>query len=956
MNTDQWVNSGEALLEQRNYLEAELAFNRASSLDPSNSEVWYKLGNTRFWQGKYGEAELAYLECVRFDPLNLKAWYNLGVSLGEQHRWADAENIYLKAADLVPSATETWHSDIWTNLGAALNAQERYGQAKSVLEKAISINNASVEGWYNLGNNQLRQGDWAKAGEAYETAIGVSATFQKAWKGLAITQHERGDYHAAEQTYLEALRLDPVDKQSWFNLSVAQLNLAKLDEAEESCLSSIAIEPQEADNWCNLGLIKSRTGRPNEAESAYRKALVIDPQDATAWVNLGVSLRNQDRSSEAEYAYQRAVVFSSSDANAWRNLGNTLLDLDKFSEAENAARRVISLKPNNFLQHRAWSTLATAKANQSKNPTEVIYAYRRMARAIESFRLEESKWETRLEEFQTPAKALQHAAHYALKTDPRFSEQSLRFAIQSKARTLGELLNHEPGQIRNFLSSRERWIFDDLEQARESLEIARHEWNSVPQLQYPSVSGQTSKRLQPFRSPEQEQEWRQKRDSLGLKYDNFFHQLAVDHPELEPFMLGPRPQNFRFNLAKLKSRLKQEEAVLELLLVDDKTLLSFLVTKEGLVNASCCDGDDRLGNNHSTTLNQWLEEVTATLITGQHERADQIGNTLTDERLNRWGAILYGHLKSSLTNTKRLWISPHSFLTQLPFNAIPFPDGIEREVAIIPSAASLTRPSPKGPRPKPRFTLGVVAADALEQAPLNLQSEEVRRLRGTVKSAKRRWELAGSRVGEEPTLANIQDRAGLTRCLVLSCHGDGPNEDWGTLALGTSGSPELVTGRQLVDSLLLGGRLRNMEVDLVITSACLTGQVDLERAEEWLGLPLALQSVWKTKAMLLTLWEVEELPAMIWVVELVKALTQGLSAGQAQKIAQEKVKTVTKGEIEAVWLAEAQRRLPEERWRKVDNQWRETSRSTSQYPFSEPVHWAPFILVGDPKITVSPKR
>ena len=84
-----------------------------------------------------------------------------------------------------------------------------------------------------------------------------------------------------------------------------------------------------------------------------------------------------------------------------------------------------------------------------------------------------------------------------------------------------------------------------------------------------------------------------------------------------------------------------------------------------------------------------------------------------------------------------------------------------------------------------------------------------------------------------------------------------------------------------------------MEVDLVITSACLTGQLDLERAEEWLGLPMALQSVWKTKAMLLTLWEVEELPAMIWVVELVKALTKGLSAGQAQKIAQEKVQNVT---------------------------------------------------------------
>jgi CHAT domain-containing protein len=147
-----------------------------------------------------------------------------------------------------------------------------------------------------------------------------------------------------------------------------------------------------------------------------------------------------------------------------------------------------------------------------------------------------------------------------------------------------------------------------------------------------------------------------------------------------------------------------------------------------------------------------------------------------------------------------------------------------------------------------------------------------------------------------------------------------------------------------------------MEVNLIITSACLTGQFDLERAEEWLGLPLALQSVWKTKAMLLTLWEVQELPAMIWVVEVVKALTHRLSAGEAQKIAQEKVKNVTEGEVEALWLSEAQQRLPEDRWRKVYNKWRETSRSTDQRPFSAPVHWAPFILIGNPKVTISPKR
>jgi CHAT domain-containing protein len=155
-----------------------------------------------------------------------------------------------------------------------------------------------------------------------------------------------------------------------------------------------------------------------------------------------------------------------------------------------------------------------------------------------------------------------------------------------------------------------------------------------------------------------------------------------------------------------------------------------------------------------------------------------------------------------------------------------------------------------------------------------------------------------------------------------------------------------------------------MEVDLVVTSACLTGQVDLgmptlgynERLEEWLGLPMALQAVWKTRAMLLTFWEVEELPAMIWVVELVRGLTRGFPAGAAQKRAQDKVRTVTREQVEAIWLAETRDRLSPERWDRVETSWRETSRTGGQHPFSSPVHWASFVLVGDPAVTISPRR
>jgi len=155
--------------------------------------------------------------------------------------------------------------------------------------------------------------------------------------------------------------------------------------------------------------------------------------------------------------------------------------------------------------------------------------------------------------------------------------------------------------------------------------------------------------------------------------------------------------------------LKTRFHIQETLLGGDKTHLDVMSVPNGLLY-------------WKRTVRRATDNATISLSLPQHVHGSR----------PRWGELLYGPFIDGLKDIKRLWVSPHSFLTQLPFNAIPFPDGVEREVAIIPSAASLTRPLAKEPRPNPRFTLGVVAADAVEQAPLNLQSEEVRHLRGTL--------------------------------------------------------------------------------------------------------------------------------------------------------------------------------------------------------------------------------
>ena len=897
-----WTGLGDALDEQKRYAEAQEAYQCAVEIDPQNARAWNYLGFVLRNRDKYSEAEKAFKRAVDIDCQYVRAWYGLGFALRSQDKYSEAEMAYQRAVDI-----DSKYAHAWNNLGDALNQQNKYVEAEKAFRRAIDIDPKYAFAWCNLGVVLGHQEKHADAEMAYKRAIDIDPLDADYWYNLGNALHGQDRYAGAEEAYKRAIDFDPQYADAWNNLGVVLGYQNKYGEAEEAYKRAIDINPQYSFPWNNLGNALDDQDKYAEAESPLRRAIDIDPQYAFAWNNLGVALRNQDKYGEAEEAYQRAADIDPQYAEAWENLGEVLLDLSKYVEAEEAGRRVITLRANHYLTQRAWNLVAAACEKQESPPARILSAYRHMARAVEGSRLDRPRWEDRLEAFRSPAVALQRAAVFCARAVPRYSAYALSFAVQSKARTLGELLDHDPGQLRELLLPPERARLDILERATAALEMERHGWDMSRVVSYGSA-GLTTKRLQAFHSAEQERQWREKQRDLDQERDTFLRKLVLDNPELEPFVLGPRPRSFRFSLARLQRRLRHGEAVLELLRVETgetSTLLGFLVTQDGLIKTHHWDIDDPMDGQDGPTLGRWQQEVDSTLYIDQDERAMYIKKNLTEDVLARWGQLLYGRFIDALSGVHRLWVSPHSFLTQLPFNAIPFPDGVKREVAVIPSAASLLQSKRRGPRPKPRFTLGVMAADSMGRH-LDLNGEEARHLRGTVRSARRRWELAGNRPGEDPTLANLQERVGLTKCLVLSCHGDGPNGDWGTLALGTRDRPEPVTGRRLVDSFLLGGRLRGMEVDLVITSACLTGQVNLERAEEWLGLPLALQAVWKTKAMLLTLWEVEELPSMNWVVELVRGLTAGVTVGEAQKQAQEKVRTVTRGEVEGDWLSEAQ--------------------------------------------------
>ena len=934
------------------YADAEEVIKRIIEADPEDSNSWILLGITLEYQQKLVDAEHAYQEAITLEPENIHARDAMGSLLGQLSRFAEAERSFRMAIELDPR-----ESDAWVGLAGTLHSQERYSESEDAYREAIRVDANNSEACRLLGIALADQNKLVEAEEHFLQATTIDPSEMDNWHDLAFVRSQQGDFIGAEQALIQLIRLDSHNSEALYLLGRCRLERGQFTEAAQALSDAANNGPDDSNIWYYLGDARYGQGDYPAAEQAYRQVTLIDPMSLEGWNNLAATLGKQSKWSEAESATQQAIRIDPNLEESRINLAAQLGAQGKHAESEDAALQALKMTARPDLSWSTWYLIAQSRQNRGTDVDQALDAYTRMSTAIERDRRRASGWELRLHESRWQAVMLQEAAAYCVRVGSRYIETALRFALQSKSRTADELFKYDPDNLRSLLSSEECKGLDEIGNLHAGLQIEQ-QLERMQDMYLHRSTGPTTKSTPTAEAFDAPNNNRERQVDLDQRRDNFLQQVVSNHPELEPFVRGPKSQRFQFSLTRLQKKLRPNEAVLEFLLTHARPLklISILVTNHGL-ESHIWDQDSPMDGKSGISLDEWLEEeLPDSLQIFEDQRANKIEETLTSDHLVRWGQVLFQPFVHALSETDRLWISSHSLLTELPFNAIPFPDGVEREVAIIPSAASLTRPLPKGPRPKPRFTLGVVAADAVEQAPLNLQSEEVRHLRGTVKSAKRRWELAGNRVGDEPTLANIQGKAGLTKGLVLSCHAGGPMENWGTIFLGSRSKPEPVTGKALVDSLLLGGRLRHMEVDLLITSACLTGQVDLERAEEWLGLPMALQSIWKTKAMLLTLWEVQELPAMIWVVELVKALTQGFSAGEAQKLAQGNLKSVNKGELEAVWLAEAQRRLPEEKWRRVDNQWRGTARSSGQYPFFSPVHWAPYILVGDPKVTISPSK
>lgn len=197
----QLLIAGQAAQDQGHFDEAIRTYNRVIALSANQSRTAalanFRIGNAYMSQGKFGNAEVAFERAVTLNPTDAESYNNLGEALGELKQYPRAIEAFNKAVSLDPKLLKAkynqavsydrmgnlrysefvFRSLIKSNPGYSLSYDglavtlSKAGRAKEAIafhEKAIALDPREPSYYYNCAISYLILGNTAKALEQQE--------------------------------------------------------------------------------------------------------------------------------------------------------------------------------------------------------------------------------------------------------------------------------------------------------------------------------------------------------------------------------------------------------------------------------------------------------------------------------------------------------------------------------------------------------------------------------------------------------------------------------------------------------------------------------------------------------------------------------------------------------------------------------------------------------------------
>lgn len=154
---------GNVYMAQRKFGNAEVAFQRAVELNPSDADGYNNLGEALGELKQYPRALEAFSRAISLDPKLLKAKYNQAVSYDRMGNFRYSEFVFRNLIKSNPA-----YSLSYDGLAVTLSKAGRAKEAIAFHEKAIALDPREPSYYFNFAISYLMMGNTPKALEQQE--------------------------------------------------------------------------------------------------------------------------------------------------------------------------------------------------------------------------------------------------------------------------------------------------------------------------------------------------------------------------------------------------------------------------------------------------------------------------------------------------------------------------------------------------------------------------------------------------------------------------------------------------------------------------------------------------------------------------------------------------------------------------------------------------------------------
>lgn len=166
----EFMEEGLRRADQKKWVEAFDAFNRALAISPQYGDAYIAMGDTYMNMGRFTEGFKAYRQAISIAPSNPDAHYSLGAAYNDMAQYGDAFKHFVQAIRLDPDFAEAHYG-----IGYAYLKLENFREALVYLRRASRLRPDYSEAHLALGQTHLGLQDVKAAEKELEILAGLNA-------------------------------------------------------------------------------------------------------------------------------------------------------------------------------------------------------------------------------------------------------------------------------------------------------------------------------------------------------------------------------------------------------------------------------------------------------------------------------------------------------------------------------------------------------------------------------------------------------------------------------------------------------------------------------------------------------------------------------------------------------------------------------------------------------------